>query len=69
MATAKYLKIFDETDVSQELEVYLNNDNRVFLHCGDINSEDSLPYSGFITMSKEDVTALIKELKLLQKQM
>ena len=52
----------DDNDLSQELEVYMNDDGRIFIHIH--NSEDDM-YSGSITLDGEDALALAKELKKL----
>ena len=68
MGYKKNLRIFDEENQNQELEVYVNEENRVFINVGEIdNSDTNLVYTGWITLSKEDVQMLISELKELQK--
>ena len=52
----------DDNDLSQELELYMNDNGRIFIHIH--NSEEDM-YSASITLDGEDTLALAKELKKL----
>ena len=67
MAYRKNLIIVDDTDFEQKLEVYINDQNRVYISVGDLEHPSLCMYKGFITLDKDDVQALIDELKQLKK--
>ena len=66
MAYIKKLKIVDDTNTNLQLEVFINNVNRVLLNVGEISRDDSQENTGYITMDKQDVQALINELNELK---
>ena len=66
MAYRKNLIIVDDTDFEQKLEVYINDQNRVYISVGDLEHPDLCMYKGFITLGKDDVQALIDELNELK---
>ena len=65
MAASKNLVL---TNDENELKCWLNNKDFLYIEVGEIDSE--VPYTkGYITLDKDDVSELIKELKSLVKQM
>ena len=60
MANSKTFQIKD--DAGNQLEIYVNTNNEIYMHVGDF--EDSL-LCGYICLNKEDAQALIEELKSL----
>jgi len=62
-----YRKFLDEKNPENEMELFINIDNRLFIKVGNLN--DDVYYNGHITLSKIDVKELIKELNKLIKQM
>lgn len=62
-----YRKFLDEKNPDNEMELFINNDERLFIKVGDL--ENDIYYNGYITLSKNDVKELIKELNKLIKDM
>ena len=62
-------KLFtDDTDLPQQMEVFINKDKRLFINIKDTN-EESQYYQASITLSKSDVEALIIELESIIEEM
>ena len=62
-------KLFtDDTDLPQQMEVFINNDKRLVINIKDTN-EESQYYQASITLSKSDVEALIIELESIIEEM
>lgn len=65
MANTKHLRI---NDGNNDFACWLNDDLQLYIEVGEINSE--FPNTrGYVTLDKDDVKELIKELKSLEKQM
>lgn len=65
MAASKNLVLTNEEN---ELKCWLNTNDFLYIEVGEVNAE--VPYSkGHVTLDKDDVIELIKELKSLVKQM
>lgn len=62
-----YRKFLDEKNPDLEMELFINKDERLFIKVGDL--ENDIYYNGYITLSKNDVKELIKELNKLIKDM
>lgn len=62
------LTIIDDNQPDQQLIVYLNDQDRIFMEVGDLKVPDGM-YQGFITLSKKDAVALILRLQELTKEM
>lgn len=65
---AKITKYQDEVNLENFLEIYVNNDNRLFIEAGHID-DDPVYATGWATLSIEDVELLITDLKILLDEM
>jgi hypothetical protein len=65
----KYIatKIVFSDENENEMEYYLNDKGEAYIGVG--HPEDNPPYSGFITLNKDDVTQLIKVLTEIRDNM
>lgn len=62
-------KVFsDETNESQELELFVNDKGRCFIQAGNLRG-DALDYVGWVTLDLDDLSELISELQMIKKQM
>jgi hypothetical protein len=52
-----------------DLVAFINKDERVFICCGETDEIEWANNSGYITLDKDDVRHLIKELNKLFKEM
>lgn len=58
---AKIITIVDET-TSNEIVAYVNSNNRCYISCGELKEDDGF-YSGYTTLSHQDLKDLISILK------
>lgn len=68
MACNRYLELVDNDDCHQKMKVYINHKDKLFITVGQLECDDIL-YTGYITLAKNDVSELIKELQFLEEQM
>lgn len=61
------MTIREETEGSNqsELKLWANDQDKIYLEVGPINNEDAPYHMGFITLTPDDVRALINELTRL----
>jgi polyhydroxyalkanoate synthesis regulator phasin len=60
------VKFIIEDENDNELGIYVNNDNEIYLHIGDI--ADDFINRGYIFFTKDDAKALVKEMNKLIKE-
>lgn len=62
-------KIYSSEDSGTSLKAYINCNELLFIAVFPSDSPESVEYSQFITLCKEDVTELIEDLKTALKEM
>jgi len=63
---AKRIVFSDEVNEPYEIQAYENDKGRCYIQCGDLNDFHN---NGFVTLCKEDLIELIKELQSIAKNL
>lgn len=63
---AKVFLLSDNEYSEQQMEVYLNDKNKLYINCGDLHNDY---FNGYVTLDYKDVCNLIKELNIIKKLM
>lgn len=65
---SKEIIFVDDTNDKLKIRAFINEDNRVFIECGDLADEDYM-YNGYVTLDKIDLEEFISYLTTLKNSM